>query len=304
MDYCVYLGEVALDEYYSADRWPGAGDKAYIRKAEAIPGGMVANAACVAASYGMPVRFGSLLNHGAVTDLLLQDLEARGIDTSLVVYDDALPDAKTMIFMTGSNHTILIPEAQPTAIDIPEATLEVLKKAKYVYTTPGDMKLLRYGGLTNYALADAIRSEGALLAFDVDVDYMRDGDDERYRHLDIGFFNEFGIESVGAGRSIDETAAHLLSLGMKLVVVTLGEAGCRIYSADGVTAVPARTVEAVDVTGAGDTFCSSFLVAYTEGKSIRESAEFAAAAAAICVSRHGARSGAVGRQAVEEMLRS
>ncbi len=96
MGYAVFVGDVALDEYYAADVWPTIKDKAIVRALPAVPGGMIANAACVAAALGMEVKFLAMLNRGAITQLLLQDLQQRGIDTSLVVFDDTLPDAKCM----------------------------------------------------------------------------------------------------------------------------------------------------------------------------------------------------------------
>ncbi len=304
MDYSVYFGDVALDEYYSAASWPVQGDKVYVEEMQRIPGGMIANAACVAASLGIKTYFGSILNRGAVTDFLLEDLKNSGVDTSMVVYEPSLPDSKVMIFMTGSDHTMLIPHIKPSPAELGEQRLEMLKGAKYVYTTPGNLLWMRCGSLQGPALCDAIRSRGAKLVYDVDVDYARDGDEERFRHVDICFFNQLGFENVGGGRSRAETAEHLLSLGMELAVVTLGAQGCELYSREGMIALPAKKVKAVDVTGAGDTFCSSFMAALTKGRSLREAAEFATAAAAVCVTKLGARSGAVGWEAVERMLRS
>ena len=109
MDYCVYIGDVALDEYYRAAAWPRQGDKVLVDALPAVPGGMIANAACVCASFGMKPCFAGILNRGAVSRFLLDDLGKRGVDTSLTVFDDTLADSKVMIFMTGSDHTMLIP---------------------------------------------------------------------------------------------------------------------------------------------------------------------------------------------------
>ncbi|MEA4912770.1 MAG: carbohydrate kinase family protein [Oscillospiraceae bacterium] len=304
MDYCVYLGDVALDEYYRAPEWPVQGDKVYVDAMRQVPGGMIANAACVCASLGVKTYFSSILNRGPVSRFLLEDLEKSGVDTSLVFFDDTLADSKVMIFMTGSDHTMLIPRIEPQPVDIGAQSFEMLKKARYVYTTPNDLLLVRCGALHGPSFADALRADGAKLVCDVDVDYARDGDEERFRQLDIGLVNELGVASVCAGRARADMAAHLLELGMELVVVTLGAAGCEIYSREGCISVPAKRVDAVDVTGAGDTFCSSFMAALTNGKSLRDAAAFATAAASICVSHFGARSGAVGVAAVEEAMRS
>ena len=67
--------------------------------------------------------------------------------------------------------------------------------------------------------------------------------------------------------------------------------------------VPAFKVEAVDTTAAGDTFCGSLAVALVEGKSLKESLQFASAAAAISVTRMGAQPSAPPRAEIDEFLK-
>ena len=86
------------------------------------------------------------------------------------------------------------------------------------------------------------------------------------------------------------------------VVLTLGGAGA-VYAAGGeVFLCPARKVEALDTTGAGDTFTGYFLAALTDGKTPRRCLEVAAAAAAIAVSRLGASASIPERSEVEKLL--
>jgi len=54
--------------------------------------------------------------------------------------------------------------------------------------------------------------------------------------------------------------------------------------------VPALPVQAVDTTGAGDTFTGYFLHAWMHGQSLRAALERAGKASALCVQRVGASS--------------
>jgi ribokinase len=72
------------------------------------------------------------------------------------------------------------------------------------------------------------------------------------------------------------------------VVLTLGERGAEI---DGVTAVPAPQVRAVDTTGAGDTVNGVLAAGLLEGRSLEEAVRRAVAAASAAVTRAGAREG-------------
>ncbi len=301
--YSVFVGDVALDEYYRAPRWPSIKDKTMVEALPAVPGGMIANAACVSASLGMPTMFCTALNRGAVSRLLLDDLASRGIDTSMTVFDDSLPDSKTMIFLVGDEHTIFIPEMHIERVELSDEQLEILRGARYIYSTPNDLGLISCGGRGPRDILRECRGAGALVVCDYDVDYARNGDDGRFEGVDIGFFNEVGFDSVREGRTYEQQAEKLRSLGMATVVVTLAEKGCVVYSGGKEYRAEGRRVPVVDVTGAGDTFCASFITALEMyGGDIQRSAEFANAAASICVSSLGARSGAVGKEEVLKLL--
>lgn len=300
-DYAVYIGDVALDEYYRAPRWPGVADKVEVETLEAIPGGMIANAACVYASLGNEVKFCTVLRHSPITSMLLDDLERSGVDVSMTIYDDTLPDSKTMIFLCEGEHTIFIPVLHVEKIELAAGQLEILKGAKYIYSTVGYLKSVTCCGMTWSELAPLLRANGVRIVIDYDVDYERDGGTERFEQVDIGFFNETGFDSVRGGRSPKDTVNMLQALGMHTVVVTLAERGCMIFSGGETYALPVRRTDVIDVTGAGDTFCSSF-ISELDALGPEKAGKFANAAASVCVSRMGARGGAVGRDEVLKLL--
>lgn len=303
MGYAVFVGDVALDEYYRADYWPTVKDKAIVRALPAVPGGMIANAACVAAALGMQVKFLAMLNSGAITQQLLADLHQRGIDTSLVMFDETLPDAKCMIFLIEDEHTVIIPTMGITHIEITPAQLDVLAHADVIYSTPVEFDVLHCGAMDSMAIRAHCRAHGAQLVFDLDVDYFKDGDEMRYQHLDVVLFNEVGFDSYRGDLAMSAAAQRLLSYGIAVVVVTHAAQGCTVYTRDETQHVPGFAVDVVDVTGAGDTFGGSFVYARAMEKTLADAARFANATAAICVAGLGARSGAVARDVVEAMLR-
>jgi ribokinase len=81
----------------------------------------------------------------------------------------------------------------------------------------------------------------------------------------------------------------LLGKGCRGVVLKMGSNGSFLATQDGLReAVPAFSVKAIDSTAAGDAFNGAFAVGLMKGKSPRESAVFAAAVAAVSVTRIGA----------------
>ena len=96
--------------------------------------------------------------------------------------------------------------------------------------------------------------------------------------------------------------SHLLARGVRHVVVTLGSEGALVKGAESCERVAARRVEAVDTTGAGDTFNGALAVALSEGRPLSEAVRFATAASAIAVTRMGAQSAVPMREEVDALL--
>lgn len=84
-----------------------------------------------------------------------------------------------------------------------------------------------------------------------------------------------------------DLANRLLDYGMQTVVVTLGKEGALIISDDDVTHVPAIQIDAVDVTGAGDSFNAMLAVGMSRGKSIESAVGDAVYAGAYTATHSG-----------------
>lgn len=107
------------------------------------------------------------------------------------------------------------------------------------------------------------------------------------------------------GTDIPEEAAEILLAkypGLCLVM-TLGSRG--VYYRDQFMALtqPGFPVEAVDTTGAGDTFAGYFLGMLTRGRSCAQALRYACAAAAVSVTRHGAAPSIPSLAEVEQFLK-
>lgn len=302
-DYSVFIGDVSLDEYYQAPYWPSLKDKVAVEALRPQFGGMIANAACVFAALGEPVHFLGILNRGPLSQMLLENLEQSGVNTSLTRFDDTLPDSKCIIVLAEGEHTVFYPDMKLDRLEITLEQLEVLKGARFVYSTRSDTLRLTCGNLSNDQIMTHIRAAGAKVVYDLDVGYLPNEDESHYQGIDLAFFNEIGFASYRKSRSEAEAAAQLLAYGTEAVVVTLAEKGCVVYGPNNVFRVPALPVHAVDVTGAGDTFCSSFVFAYGKTGDPEYAARFACAAAAICVGGLGGRAGAVDEATVLECMR-
>jgi ribokinase len=117
--------------------------------------------------------------------------------------------------------------------------------------------------------------------------------EEIFRYIDLFIPNETelsnysGIE-VADVAGAEKAAAAMQAKGVGKLIVTMGSKGALICEGGPSVFVPAKKVKAVDTTAAGDTFCGGLCVAVSEGKGLKEAAEFACCASALTVQKMGA----------------
>ncbi len=86
---------------------------------------------------------------------------------------------------------------------------------------------------------------------------------------------------------VETLAGKLLDYGVATVIVTLGARGALIVNRAGQTHIPALSIDAVDVTGAGDSFNAALAVFLGEGLTIEAAARRAVIAGAYTAMRIG-----------------
>jgi ribokinase len=289
--YSIFIGDVALDEYYRIDSWPSHGTKVDIDPVGAYPGGMIANAAAVYAGYDHDTYFCWTISNTPTSDYLLAELADLGVDTHLVSRDAALDDSRNIIILSGDEHTVLTPRMGLSRIELSDHALAMMADAQYVYTAIGDLRMLRHRERKATDFLPEIRAGGVQLVLDLDVANLQAGDAALLAEVDILLVNRKGMETLAGDRGEPDVAAELLSGRLNTLVVTLAESGCRLYTENGVEEIPGVLVDTVDVTGAGDTFGAAFLHALGRTGDAGLSARFATAASARAVTIIGARSG-------------
>ena len=102
----------------------------------------------------------------------------------------------------------------------------------------------------------------------------------------------------------EEAADHLLSLGVKLAAIKLGERGSYIATRNEKFQCPAFNVDAVDTTGAGDSFTAGLIYGWSKGMSLRSTALMGSLLGALAASVYGAGLALPGKIQAVEFLES
>lgn len=209
-------------------------------------------------------------------------LEAVGVDTSSV---RIIPEKFTAsFFATTDQHNAQIASFYTGAM-ADSANLS-LKEAPYdcddfVMISPTDPSAMaRYIEEALELCLKTLFDPGQQI-ISVDADLLRRG-------LDCAhglFVNEYEFELMQKHTGYSET--ELLAKPV-FSVITLGERGVRVNSAEGDIYVPALTgLNIVDPTGVGDAFRGGFLRGYLAGLSLKTCAEMGTVTAAACIQQNG-----------------
>lgn len=155
------------------------------------------------------------------------------------------------------------------------------------------MALPAFDGEDTIRLLDLARSAGVVSAMDIKMNgsnYNMAPILESLRHVDYLLPSELDVKNItGVDESPEKMAQALHDMGVKNVILKLGELGCYV-SAEGMEKmIPAYAPDrCVDTTGAGDCFTGAFLHAKAKGWDLETCARFANAAGSISVEVAGA----------------
>lgn len=299
------IGSLNTDLVVRVNRFPREGETLIGDSFQQFLGGKGANQAVSAARLGAQVSMVGRLGVDGFGDAQIAGLEADGIDTSGILRDPEAPSgiASITVDSTGKNRIIIVPGANmrcgvedvDAARDrIAEADILLLQLEIPVESVARAIQIAAEVGtpvILNPAPAQAV--DPALLA---NVDYLTPNEVEAEQLTGISVKSP-----VDAGRA----AAQLLSYGVGGVVITLGERGAVVVEKGGAAPVlmPAFSVDAVDTVAAGDAFNGALAVCLAQGAPLVEAARYAAAVAAIAVTRPGAQASLPYRSEVEAFLR-
>ncbi|MCX5334854.1 ribokinase [Streptomyces sp. NBC_00140] len=281
MTHIAVLGSTNMDLVAYVAKAPQRGETVTGREFRTVPGGKGANQAIAAARAGATVSMIGAVGNDAYGTQLRSTLEHSGVDTDHL---------RTVEGPSGTAHIVVDDEGGNAIVVIPAAngTVDHLAPGDDGLIASADALLLQL----EIPLAAAIAGAEAARAHRVRTILTPAPAQplliELLAATDLLVPNEHEASTL-TGRTDPHAAAIALLDEVPEVVVTLGSAGSLYVSryAEPFT-VPAPQVTAVDSTGAGDTFVGALAVALGEGRPMRESLKWAAAAAAISVQRAGA----------------
>lgn len=283
----VVVGSLNMDLVARAARLPAPGETVTGSSFSTVPGGKGANQAVAAARLGARAAMVGRVGDDAFGARLRAGLEQDGIDcgrlrtspgssgVALIVVDEA--GRNGIVVVPGANAHLEPADLAAAEPLIAAARIVVLQLEVPLATVEHAIERARALGKTvvlNPSPARALSRE--LLAC---VDYLVPNE------VEAAWLT--GAPVVTAADAL-VAARQLRGAGARNVLVTLGAQGVVSATAAGERHDPARRVDVVDTTGAGDTFLGGLCAALVRGRALPDAIAFGQAAAAVCVTRPGA----------------
>ena len=296
----VVVGSINIDLVARTERIPAPGETVTGEDFQIHPGGKGANQAVAVARLDHPVELIGRVGDDGFGTQLREHLQGAGVGLSGVMTSEG-PSGVAIIVVSqaGENCIVVTPGANAllSPQDLDEK-IELIRSAAMVLTQ------LEIPLDTVQHLATVCLREGIPLMLDPAP--ARALPQELLQQVAWFTPNETEALFFAAGESFSDPklpAEKLLKLGPQNVVLKLGSRGAYVATAGDVrTAISPFPVEPVDTTAAGDCFNGAFASALCMGSDPVTSARFAAAAAALCVTRPGAQPAMPTASEVEAVL--
>jgi ribokinase len=283
------VGSLNMDLVVSVKSLPLKGETVTGSRFDMYPGGKGANQAVASARMGARVEMIGAVGRDSYGETLLEGLKRDGIETSRILARSSKSGTGTGIALItvdaqGHNSIVVVAGAnatlRPQDLDLAAEAFDACDGVLLQFEVPMETVL--------HAAELSHRRGKRVILNPAPFQPIPD----RLRSLtDLLVVNEIeGGQLTGlVGQSPEKTLQQLRDAGFKQVLLTHGDQG--VYFADGLTSghLPALKVEAVDTTGAGDTFTGAFAAFYPEF-GFHRALELAIKAASIAVTRPGAQS--------------
>ena len=254
------------------------------------PGGSAANTTVSAARLGLRTRYLGKIGSDETADTYLQNMLEHGVDGSRFKRAP-LPNARCLSLIT--------PDSQRTMRTCLGAAMTLSPEE----ISPADFADCRHAHIEGYlmfnpALATAVvnsaRAAGCTISIDLaSFEVVNVARDWIKRQIDAGvhvvFANEDEIHALYETKTpaYDELARRLASHG-GIAAVKMGKDGAWVARGDELHRIePIRVAQAIDTTGAGDSWAAGFLFGYLRGWNLADAGALGSVLGAECVQHIG-----------------
>lgn len=260
-------------------------------------GGDTSNAIVAAARSGAKTGYVTSLGDDLFGAAIRRMWMAEGVDASHVSTSLRAPTGVYFIThgMEGHEFAYLRTGSAASGMTLADLPRAYISGAKCLLVSGISQAISASAADAVFAAIDLMKQTGGLVAYDTNLRLKlwplaraRAVTHEAMRHCDIALPGLEDAQHLTGLYEPDHIVDFYLKLGVNIVALTLGRAGCMIATPFEREIIAPLKVKPVDATGAGDTFDGAFLAEYLATKNPYRAGHYANTAAALSTLGYGA----------------
>ena len=286
-DKITVIGSLNYDIILKISRLPYKGETLPVNEAAYSAGGKGANQAVQAAKLHTLTYMVGCVGTDAAADFLVSTAKQYGVNTD---YIRKVPGSSGMGIINaiddGSVFACIVRGAnyEITKQDIDHA-MPALKESKVcILQNEIPVEMIEYA-IDKAKEAGCIVVLNAAPAIELKDEYLAKTDILVVNEVEAAFYCKTEIDSLDKAKEEIKKTAEKYGNN---VIFTLGKDGSVVYEDGKIEVIPAMKVDAVETTGAGDSYIGAVSHSIVEGKGLIEACKFATKCSAITVCRYGA----------------
>jgi len=299
----ICIGAALVDMVAKVERHPLNDDEVFVSDLKLLSGGAAANTAYACAKLGLKTAFiGKLGPHDGFSDKIINDFKDVFLDTSLIKYSSEHGTGSAYVALNHQgDRRIYAHSGAANHLSKEDIVLEEVTRAKIIFLS--SLKnlepLIKAAEIARKRDIPVILNPGMLI-----IDQQLDNIKQLLERIDILILSQreyislLNIQEPELNEKIIiESSNTLLSLGIKVIIITMGSKGAFLMNKKDSAIISARKIgNVIDTTGAGDAFSAGFIYKFVQDLSydfeqLKTNVEFGNLIAGRCIQKLGARNG-------------
>jgi len=260
-------------------------------------GGDSQNVAIAAARQGASAGYLKSVGQDWMGDAFLELWRSEGVDASRVSRHPSAPTGVSFVTHSDAGHKFdYLRKNSAASLMTPDALpKDYIAGARFFHLSAIGQAISESARATCDAAINLARAHGVKVSYDTnlrlrlwDLETARDKIHATCARCDILLPSLDDSQQLTGLSTSDEIADFYLKLGAPMVALKMGSDGALLAMPGQRIRIRPHHVDAVDATGAGDTFDGSFLARLLEGDDAETAARYANVAAALSTTGYGA----------------
>jgi sulfofructose kinase len=292
----VGVGVNAVDTLIHLPRFPASDSKLEFSSSSVMPGGQVASAMIACQKWRLITRYVGKIGDDSYGELHRKEFLDAGVEAHLVCAPRcASQSSYILVDQSTGERTVLWKRDKRVALERDDLKREWIVDAR---------ALLVDGHDTDAAALAAQWARSAGIPVTADLDNLYPGVEALLENVDFVVSSKDFPERVTGEKNLLKSVRNIKDrFKNRIVAATLGRDGVIAWDGSSFHYFPTYRVNAVDTTGAGDTFHAAFVYGQLAGWKLDEQLSFSCAAAALNCTAPGARGHIASIEEIRSLMR-